>query len=270
MNSFRCSACSLLNFDTASACKRCGMPFEQPAEPTARQDQYGPTPPYPPPAEGNSYFWDQPDYQPHYVPPRPASPAPSGAVKLVGGVVFLAVALLVGFVAMPKLLKRKQPSFANLSWRDYTPADGSYSISLPSKPKETKVSQPTALGPIQVNVALADLERNFGCLVMHAEYPMSNKVSEEEMYEVMLKNFASAESSHLGPDARKLITHDGRKGIEAEFQPADLAKLDAKARARIFWVPPRLFLVMAAGPETPEFAAVSNRCMDSFKFSPGQ
>jgi len=69
---------------------------------------------------------------------------------------------------------------------------------------------------------------------------------------------------------RKFITHDGHKGIEVEFKPNGTAGADAAGRARLFIVPPRVYVVLAGGPEEPEFAPVINRCLDSFKFNYGQ
>ncbi len=274
MNSFRCSNCSLLNFDTAGACKRCGLPFDSEAEPANGPQHYEPSQPspqdYPQPAEGNSYFWDQPQYQPSYIPPRPA-PAPSGGGgKIVGVIVLVAVVGLVAFLAIPKLLKPRTANLANLTWSEYKARDGSFKVSLPAAPKESQMNQATPLGSIPVKVVLAEIDKQSACMVMYADYPQAAKISEEMLYEQTLKSMESAKASHLAPGARKFINHDGHRGIEAEFKPEAMKELDGKARARIFWVQPRLYVVMAAGPETPEFDGVGARCLDSFKFNYGQ
>lgn len=275
MNSFRCSNCSLLNFDTASACKRCGLPFNEQTEQANEPQDYAPPQPspqdYTQPAEGNSYFWDQPQYQPSYIPPHPAPPASGAGKKIVGVVVVLAVMALVAFIAIPKLLGPRKVNLANVSWHEYKAPDGSFTVSLPvAAPKEMQINQPTAAGSVRVRTVLAEIDKDAACVVMYADYPMMGKVSEEMLYEQTLKSMESADASRLSPGERKFITHDGHRGIEAEFKPAMMKSIDGKARARLFWVPPRLYLVMSGGPETQEFAAVSNKCLDSFKFTYGQ
>lgn len=270
MNSFRCNNCSLLNFDTAGSCKRCGVPFAAPAEHAYEAQHYAPSQHDPQPGEGDSYFWDQPNYQPSYIPPRPAPP-PAGVGRMIAGVVvFLASMSLVAFVAMPRLLKPKKANLTNLTWSEYKAPDGSFSVSMPVTPKESEMSQPTPAGSVRVHLVTAEIGRDAGCMVMYADYPVLNKVSEDELYEQTVRGMASPGSKHLAIGNRKFITHDGHRGLEVEFKPEVMERLEAKGRARLFWVAPRLYMVMSGGPETPEFAGVSDRCLDSFNFSDGR
>lgn len=275
MNSFRCSNCSLLNFDTASACKRCGLPFDSGAEQADEPQHYAPEQhspqDYTQPAEGNSYFWDQPNYQPSYIPPRPA-PAPSGSAgKIVGVVVLLAVISLGAFIGIPKLLGRKTVNPASLSWREYKSPDGSFTVSLPGEPKELQLDQPTPAGTAKVRAVITEIGRDGGCMVMYAEYPQLSKVSEDMLYEQTLKNMDSrGGSARATLGNRKFITHDGHRGLEVEFKPKGPEGADAAGRARLFIVTPRVYVVMAGAPETPEFAPVIDKCLDSFKFNYGQ
>jgi hypothetical protein len=264
MNSLRCSNCSFLNFATASACKRCGFSFEPAAETEWNPQPYAPQPdPYAQPTGANSYYWDQPSYQSSYVPP----PAPSGSSgKTIAGIfAVLAVLGLVAFIAIPKLLKAKKTDFTNLSWTEYRAPDGTFTVSLPVAPKEKQMTQTTQAGYIQVNIVEAEVGPDGGCLVMYADYPILGKVSVDTLYDQMLQAMASAD--HLAIGARRYITQDGHQGIEAEFKPPTLKQYQASAIARLFWVSPRLYMVMSGGPETVEFSAVSKRCLDSFNFS---
>ncbi|HWT02860.1 MAG TPA: hypothetical protein VN256_21605 [Pyrinomonadaceae bacterium] len=271
MNSIRCSNCSLLNFETATACKRCGLPFNSEAEAVSDAQQYAPPPesyPPTPPAEGHSYYWDQPNYQPNFIPPPQPSSSSSGATKLVGVLVSVAVAALVAFVAMPWLLKSgKATNFSNVTWSEYKSPDGSFSVTLPGKPQEINMNQPTEAGTAKVRVAAAQISPAAGCMVMSAEYPIVGKYSEEELFERALQSMANAEASSMGLTAKKLISQDGHRGIEVEFNSPMLERVGAKARARMFFVPPKLYMVMSAGPETPEFKSVGDKCLDTFKFS---
>ena len=270
MNSLRCANCSLLNFDTASACKRCGLPFDSQAEHAAGAHPYAPAQQYPQPAEGDSYFWDQPQYQPSYIPPRPA-PRPSGIGKTIAGVaVFLVTVSLVAFVAIPRLLTPKKADLTNVTWSEYKAPDGSFTVSLPATPKESQMNQPTPVGNAKMRLVTAEIGRDAGCMVMYVDYPVLSKVSEDELYEQTIKGMASPNSEHLGIGNRKFIRQDGHRGIEVEFKPKVLERLDAKGRARMFWVAPRLYMVLSGGPETPEFAGISDRCLDSFKFNYGR
>ena len=273
MNSIRCSNCSLLNFETATACKRCGLPFNSEAEDVGGAQQYAPPPPPPyesyppPPAEGHSYYWDQPNYQPNFVPPPQPRPSSSVGGKLAGVMVFLASAALVAFVAMPRLLKSGKVNLNNVTWSEYKASDGSFSVSLPATPKESQMSQPTGAGNTRVHVVTSEIDRTAGCMVMHADFPVLNKISEDEIYEETIKAWASPAAGKFGIGSRKFITQDGHRGIEVEFKPPMLEKLEMKGRMRMFWIAPRLYMVMSAGPETPEFDAVGNKCLDTFKFS---
>lgn len=273
MNSIRCSNCALLNFDTAVACKRCGMPFDSQAEYADAAHDIATPQQYPQqPAEGNSYFWDQPQYQPQYqpsyIPPRPA-PAPSRAGKTIA-VVAAAVASisLIAFIAIPRLLKPGKANLANLSWREYKAPDGSFSVSLPSEPREIQMNQPTPHGTAKVRAVMSEIGREGGCMVMYAEYPQLSKVSEDMLYEQTIKNMASRGTNNATLGNRKFITHDGHRGIEVEFTPK--SQEGAKGRARLFIVTPKVYVVMAGGEETPEYAPVIDRCLNSFKFSDGR
>jgi hypothetical protein len=274
MNSLRCSNCSLLNFDTATACKRCGLPFNSEAEAGIGAQHYAPAESYSQqsyqqPAEGGSHFWDQPNYQPNYIPPPPP-PSSSGGMKVVGILVSVAVAALVAFVAMPKLLKSGKANLSNITWSEYQSPDGSYSVSMPATPKETQMNHTNAAGTAQVRVVTAEIGRDAGCMVMYADYPVLSKVSEDTLYEQTIKAWASKDAAQYAIGQRKFITQDGHRGLEVEFKPPILERMEAKGRMRLFWVAPRLYMVMSAGPETPEFAKVSDRCLDSFKFSTGR
>ncbi|HEY0377097.1 MAG TPA: hypothetical protein VGC87_09075 [Pyrinomonadaceae bacterium] len=263
MNSIRCSNCALLNFETASVCKRCGLPFNADAEAAGGAQYYAPpAESYPPPAEGNSYFWDQPNHQPNYVPPPPPSSSSSGGKRLVGLVIILAVAALVGFVAVPRLLKPKV-DFANLAWAEYKSPDGKFSITMPSAPKDRSVSRMTPIGNVQGHLLESDVSRDGGCMMAYADYPVEHlDVSEEKMYDYAVQG-ALAQQRELSLGSRKFITLDGYRGLEVELKPSS-ANVMATATGRIFWVPPRMYVVMAGGLDTPEFKAMQTRCLDSF------
>jgi hypothetical protein len=263
MNSIRCSNCALLNFDTASACKRCGLPFNADAEAAGGAQYYAPpAESHPPPAENGSYFWDQPNYQPNFIPPHTTPAQSSGGKKLVGVVVALAVAAFVAFVAVPRFLKPKV-DFANLAWTEYKSPDGKFSMTMPAAPKEQSMNRMTPVGNIQAHMLEADVSRDGGCLIAYADYPIDHlDVSEDKMYDYAIQG-AMAQQSQLSVGSRKYISLDGYRGLEAELKPSS-GDIKANATVRVFWVPPRMYAVLAGGLDTPEFKAMQTRCLDSF------
>lgn len=272
MNSLRCGNCSLLNFATATACKRCGLPFESAAGTTEWDaNPYASSEAYPPPIEGASPYWDQPSYQPPYQPNYLSQPAPSSSSggKIVAVVVVLAVVALASFLAIPKLLKSKKVEAPNVSWTEYKSPDKKFSISLPVAPKVSLMSQPAGAGSVQVNVLEASVSKDGGCILLYADYPIGQmKMSEETLYDYTLKGLANRGNA-FGAGARKYITHDGRKGLEMEFNPTTKNKLEVTANARLFWVSPRIYVLMTGGPDTPEYRAIQAKCQDSFRFLQG-
>ena len=263
MNSIRCSNCSLLNFDTATACKRCGLPFNSEAEAGSGAQYYAPpAESYPPPAEGGSYFWDQPNYQPNYMPPPPAPPSSSGGKKVAGVLVVLAVAAFVAFVAVPRFLKSKV-DFDKLAWTEYKAPDGKFSITLPAAPKDTPMSKVTPVGTVSGHALESDVSKDGGCMLVYADYPIEKlNISEDKLYDLAAQG-AMSQQKELEIGARKPISLDGYRGMELEMRPTN-SSISATATVRIFWVPPRMYVVVAGGLDTPEFKAMQTRCLDSF------
>ena len=79
MNSIKCPDCGLVNFATASECKRCHLSFVSEQEPSEAQHQYA-------------------DYQNHW-PQRPEYEE-EGPKVFSGGVLFLTGILIVAFVVL--------------------------------------------------------------------------------------------------------------------------------------------------------------------------
>jgi hypothetical protein len=263
MNSLRCNNCSFLNFAAASACKRCGFQFEPAAAPEWESHPYAPSQTSAQPAEGASYFWDQPSYQPGYALPPMSQDSAKG--KIVGGIVTLAVVALIAFIAIPKLLKLGKTNFANATWSEYKSPDKKFSVSLPGTPKETVIYQQTPLGRTPVTVLAAQLDRDSGCMLMHADYPIGEtRISEDAIYSYAL-NKQGPVSNGIEMGARKYITHNGHKGIEIELKSNANSKLKATGLARLFWVSPRMYVLMSLGPDTADFRAFQPKCHESFK-----
>lgn len=266
MNSLRCPNCAFLNFATASACKRCSLPFgsspdEAPAQTNWNPQPYAPNDNYPLPTEGGSYFWDQPSFQPGFTPPPVAKS--SGASTVIKVFVALAVIALVTFVAVPLLLKSKRNNFKNLTWSDYNSPDGRFSISLPMAPKISERAIPTPFGNTTAHVVDAQVSLDGGCMVLYTDYPIQQNISEEDIYEMAIKGAATSQKQ-MTIGAQKFITLNGHRGMEVELKPGE-SRVALAGTLRLFWISPRLYIVLSGGPETPEFKAVQTRCMESFK-----
>lgn len=269
MNSLRCSNCSFLNFATATACKRCGLPIESaPGQEWVAPPPYAPIGANPPPTEGGSYFWDQPAaYMPTYMPPQPARMA-SGAPLLVKIGVGLVLICLAAFLAIPTLLKNRKVDYTKLSWSEYRSPDGKFSTSFPAAPKISEQPIPLPTGTTQAHMLTAELSRDSGCMLMYVDYPIEHiNIPEETLYDAALQG-ATRRQNSVTVGARRYVTLNGRRGVEAELNPAD-PKMGATGLVRIFWVSPRLYVMVAGGPNTPEFKAVQTKCFDSFKFGGG-
>ena len=269
MNSLRCSNCSFLNFTTASACKRCGLPFESSVPESPAGTEWNSQPDalpeaYPQPTAGGSYYWDQPSYQPYYAAPQ--MPQRSGSATVIKVMVAVAVIALVAFLAIPVLLKKKGTNFNNLAWTDYNSPDGKFSMSLPKAPKISERLIPTPFGNATAHIVDSQVSLDGGCMVLYTDYPIQQaEVSEEDIYEMAIKGAATSQKQ-MAIGAQRYITLNGHRGMEVELKPGN-TRLELAGTLRLFWVSPRLYVVLSGGPDSAEFKAVRTRCIDSFKLN---
>ena len=263
MNNLRCNSCLFLNFASASACKRCGLPFDSSTE-MEWNSQHASSETYPQPTENGSFFWDQPSAsrQKYALPPVTTS---SGMAKIVKIFIVLAVLFGISTVAIPKLLKGGKADYSNLSWNEYRSPDGKFSVSLPATPKMSERAVPSTIGTAQAHLLEATMDKSSTCMLLYADYPVERiNMSEETLYEQALQGAAQG-SNMLGIGSKKYVTLNGYRGMEAELKPTPESKADISGTARLFWVTPRLYVLVAAGPKTAEFRAVQTRCLESFK-----
>jgi hypothetical protein len=198
----------------------------------------------------------------------PPARAASGSSVIVRIGVALAVVFLVSFLAIPILLKHRKTDYTNLNWSEYKSPDGKFSISLPVAPKVSELAIPSPMGTAQAHMLTAEVSLDGGCMLMYADYPVERlNIPEETLYDMALQGAASRQSV-LGVGARRYITLNGHRGIEAELNPTN-ATMMASGSVRIFWVSPRLYVVLAGGPKTTEFKAVQTKCFDSFRINGG-
>ncbi|MDQ3817402.1 MAG: hypothetical protein M3362_06895 [Acidobacteriota bacterium] len=263
MSTIRCGSCSLLNFDTAEVCKRCGALLNQAA--ATEQDSFQPAYAgnYQQPASGESQLWERPSYRPDYLPQPPVKTG-AGSSRLLRIFISLVVTCIVAAFGIPKLLRTSPTDFSKLSWSDYQSQDGKFSVSFPAAAKEQTRVVPSALGDAQAHYFEGELGKDSRCALMYADYPIEHiNMTEESLYDMALKG-ASASQNIWAVGARRYITLGRYRGIEAELKPTD-SRATLTGHVRIFWVSPRLYVVLIAGPDKPEFKAVETRYLDSFR-----
>jgi hypothetical protein len=184
--------------------------------------------------------------------------------KPVKILITLAVFFVVSAVAVPKLLKSRKTDYTNLTWNEYRSPEKNFSISLPVAPKMSERTVQSAFGNASAHLLEAEINKDGGCMLLYADYPVEHiNVSEETLYEMALKG-ATTRQKVMGVGSRKYVMVDGYRGVEAELKSND-PKIEVTGGVRIFWVPPRLYVVVAGGPNTDEFKAVQTRCLNSFR-----
>jgi hypothetical protein len=261
MNNLRCPNCSFLNFATASDCKRCGLPFNSPTNEASTGTEWNMQPPAfpaypPPPTAAEAYLWNQPPFQPGFTPPPMMKKSGGSKARVI---ILGAVLAFLVLSAVPMLLKNKRSNFKNLSWSEYNSPDGKFSMSLPMSPKISERAIPTPFGNATAHIVDAQVSLDGGCMVLYTDYPVQEKVSEEDI------KGAATSQKQMTIGAQKFITLNGHRGMEVELKPGE-SRGALAGTLRLFWISPRLYIILAGGPETPEFKAVQTRCMDSFQF----
>jgi hypothetical protein len=178
----------------------------------------------------------------------------------------LAVFFLVSAVAIPSLYKSRKSDYTNLTWNEYHSPEKNFSISLPVAPKISERAIPSPFGNASAHLLEAEINRDSGCMLLYADYPVEHlNVSEDTLYEMALKGTTSRQKV-MGVGERRYISVDGHRGIEAELKPND-PQMALTGGVRIFWVSPRLYVLVAGGPDIEEFKAVKARCLNSFRLN---
>jgi hypothetical protein len=258
MSSLRCSQCSLLNFSTATACKRCGAPLAGQAASNWESPSHDQGETFTPPngewSEAQAQF-PSPAY--YALPPLTSD---SRSKKTVG-IVVVAIICLVAVISIPLLLKSgKTANVASYNWQDYSPDDMSFSISMPGEPKNMSFSR----GPMQMHMSSVEMGKQTAFAVMYTDLPPeAMNLSVDKLFDAAMQSMKQRQEVVV--ISRKDITLDGNKGIELSIKPPESAGAVGTGVCRIYWVPPRLYVVVAGGPDSPESSAARVRFLDSFK-----
>ena len=256
MSSLRCSQCSLLNFSTATTCKRCGAPLAAQAaswesHPTNQGETF-----MPPTGEwsGTQAQYPSPGY--YALPPLTSD---SHSKKTIG-IVVVAILCLVAVISIPLLLKSgKSAEVASYNWQDYSPDDMSFSISMPGEPKNTTMSR----GPMQMHMSTVEMGKQTAFAVMYTDLPPeAMNLSVDRLFDAAIQSMKQRQEVTVLN--QKNITLNGHRGIELAIKPPASAGAVGTGVCRIYWVPPRLYVLVAGGPDSSEASAARIRFLDSF------
>ena len=256
MNSTRCSSCSFLNFATAETCKRCGAPLGAASEAGCEQPQS-----YSQPASGAFDSHSYTPYQPYYS----YSPGASTSRGKGGWVVVLAILALLAIVAVPFVLRNRKTDPASMNWRDYQAPDGSFSISLPAAPKEMNMSQQTPTGTMQVHMLQAEVNKDAAGMVMYADLPANTPPPPLNLVADQVAQKMANGNQMFTVTAYRNISLGSYQGIEIDLKTSSSSPISGTGVCRLYWVPPRLYVLGIGGADSVDVSAFKARFFDSFK-----
>jgi hypothetical protein len=255
MNSIRCSSCSFLNFASAETCKRCGSPLG--VANGAEWEQHG----YPQPNGGAFDSQSYAPYQPYYS----HSSVASNSRGKGGWVVVIAILVLLAIVAVPFVMRNKKTSASSMSWYDYHAPDGSFSISVPTTPKEMNMSQPTPAGTIQMHILQAEVNKDAAGMVLYADFPTTSQPPPLNLIaEQMVQKMADGNKMFTISSWRN-ISIGSYQGIEFDLKTSPSSPVSGSGGCRLYWVPPRMYVMAIGGSDSVDVAAMKARFFDSFK-----
>jgi hypothetical protein len=153
----------------------------------------------------------------------------------------------------------------NVVWQEYQPADSSYSVLLPVKPEESIERTQSPAGELQLHLSMANLGTEGACLVGYVDYPEAfRSVPADGLLDAGASGAVATSGSTLL--SKKKITLDGHPGLELELKPpAGKIRGGGRAASRIYWVPPRLYMMFVGVPESPTNNDIVTKFLDSFK-----
>lgn len=202
-----------------------------------------------------------PDYFPSAVAPLPRASKYGATNTALWTLLGVAVAIAIGIGVFWKF-----GHHANYAWQEYKASDDSYTVLMPGRPVESVQSQATPAGVIQMHLSIVEMGRDGAYMVGYADYPSSfTKLSSQDLLDAGAQGAVARSGATLV--SRKNITLDGYPGVELELlPPAGQGFNGGHARARIYWVAPRLYILFA-GNSKADAEATNTKFLDSFKFS---
>jgi hypothetical protein len=265
MNNLRCGNCSFLNFTSADHCKRCKARFNTHPE-NSENIFFGEDASVWQPGYQTAPCHLQPTGAPQYLP-TPVAPLPhtskySGTNALLLTMLVVAVLMALGIGV---LWKFGQPVQAHAGWQEYRADDDSFTIEMPTTPLRDVQSQPTPAGEIKAHTMLGNMGSKGVYAVAYSDYPVDLIDGSPDM---LLDLAARGAVNNAGATmkGKKSITLDGHPGIEVEMTvPPSKVPGGGLAVCRIYWVKPRIYVILVGGHESSEVYKDRARFLDSLK-----
>jgi len=279
MDSIRCGNCSFLNFASASACKRCKAEFEIAPAAVGSSTFGGYTAAVSQPNYQPMPQWSQPPYQqayqPAYQPPppyfsTPIAPLPraskNGATNAMLwtllGIAFV-IALGIGI-----LWKFGKTAPVNYAWQEHSSQDMSYTVQMPARPVESVQDLHTPTGPLPMHVSMVSMGPQEAYMAAYIDYPENFKNLSNDSNDTLLEGAVQGglSNSHATLVSKKRIAIDGYPGVEIEMMiPDGEVRGGGRAFSRIYWVAPRVYILVGGGPDSKEVKQAATKFLDSFK-----
>ncbi|MBA2733794.1 MAG: hypothetical protein H0U54_12985 [Acidobacteria bacterium] len=257
----RCGNCGFINFNSASACKRCTAPCDSQPEflgneffgsyPAESQPGYQTAPGYSQPVYAQPYF-------PMPIAPLPHTKKNSGTNALLWSLLGVAVVVAISIAV---LWKFGNSASASSGWQEYKSQDDSFRVEMPVKPIERINSQmtPTA-GELQTHVMMGN-QRQGVYVIAYTDYP-------DDTVDISFDSAAQEAVENAGGTlvSKKSVSLDGYPGMEIEMVISpDRIRGGGRGICRIYWAAPRLYFVYIGAAESSDVYNTRTKFLDSFK-----
>jgi hypothetical protein len=170
------------------------------------------------------------------------------------------IALAIGFA-----WKFGKTAPVNYAWQEYTPQDASYTIQMPARPVESIQNMTSPTGTLPMYASSVNMGPQEAYLTAYIDYPDNYKnVSSDSLLDGAAQGGLT--NSHSTLVSKKRITLDGYPGVEVEMLlPAGGIQGGGRAFSRIYWVAPRIYILVGGGPDSKEVKQSATKFLDSFK-----
>ena len=187
------------------------------------------------------------------------------AIGLVA-VVVAVVALSSADLSLPdisRVVSGGKSTPTPLVWQPFTPAQGGFTISMPDKPKADVLSTNTAVGVIDLNIFLIEMDDS-AYIVSYADYPES--LVRNNNTDVMLDGARDGAVANVDGKllAERRITLQGYPGRELLVE-AQSKGVQGLVRARVYLVGRRLYQMLVAGSEAQFSESDAEIFLNSFQ-----
>lgn len=230
MNFITCTSCGLISSPGDSACQRCGLPLRAISAV---------------PSSGTR--WPPPEVAP---PPQYAVPAAKRSrtpLAIIGSVILMLAAGAAGRYAYMNLRSSRLEGTGTVAWQKVTPPGGGYEVMLPGPMNGAQQPMATPMGNITAYMYSTEISGQGSTMVSNADYPLEARVPIDgsDLVDRAAKGTVTSSKSTL-VSKREIQLAGGHRGVEIEMTPPKDTDAEVCV-ARIYWVRPRIYIMMVAG-----------------------